>query len=75
MGENDFFREKSIFLEGVNGWRFGAAKAGGGSGVGGAFSGLLHGWEKVRKFAGHSAWKVRVRKMAQVNTLKHIVDI
>lgn len=24
-----------------------------------AFSGLLHRWEKVRKFAGHSARKVR----------------
>lgn len=42
----------------MNGWGFGAVACGG-SGVGAAFSGLLHRWEKVRKFAGHSARKVR----------------
>lgn len=34
-----------------------------------AFSGLLHRWEKVRKFAGHSAWKVR---STQNDTREHI---
>ena len=43
----------------MNGWRFGAAVADRFSGARTAFSGLLHRWEKVRKFAGHSARKVR----------------
>lgn len=34
-----------------------------------AFSGLLHRWEKVRKFAGHSARKVR---STQNDTREHI---
>ncbi len=37
--------------------------------MGAAFSGLLHRWEKVRKFAGHSARKVR---STQNDTREHI---
>lgn len=61
-----FFREKrKNFFEGGIGeldgpvFLHGGGRLSGADGVEAAFSGLLHRWEKVRKFASHSARKVR----------------
>lgn len=59
-GENRFFREKrNFFLRADGELDGGGFRDGWASGTEAAFSGLLHRWEKVRKFASHSARKVR----------------